>query len=88
MQTWGRARKDRGRGAGAEVDTREQGKDRSTGAEVGTGRGGSERRHGWAYGTDSMAGSKRRLVRGGEGESKQGAGKQLYTRRDRVAKAT
>ena len=54
---------DRGRGADAEADTKEQGKDRSTGAEAGTDRGGSERRHGRAGGRDSMTGSKHKLIR-------------------------
>ena len=63
MQARRRARRDRGRGAGAEADTKEQGKNRSTGVVAGTGRGGSERRHGWAGGTDSMTGSKHKLIR-------------------------
>ena len=77
-------------GTGAEVParrrTREQGKDRSAGAEAGTGRGGSERRHGRrAGGTDSMTGSKHKLIREEKrkrkrkkDKKKQGTGSQLY----------
>ena len=62
MQVLGHTQRDRDRGTGAEVDTREQGKDISTGMEAGTGRGFCEQRQGRVSGTDSMTGSKHKLI--------------------------